>query len=65
MSRKDLAAVVEQLKHFQLAAVGGDDDVAVIFSQELHVQNLVTVANKLRGGETEISCMLFLPCFDM
>lgn len=45
---KDLAAVGEQLKHLQLAAVGGDHDVAVVFAQELHVQHLVVVADKLR-----------------
>lgn len=32
MSVEDLAAVVEQLKHLQLTAVGGDDDVAVVFA---------------------------------
>lgn len=49
VSIKDLAAVCEQLKHLQLAAVGGDHDVAVVFAQELHVQHLVVVADKLRG----------------
>lgn len=48
VSVKDLAAVGEQLKHLQLAAVGGDHDVAVVFAQELHVQHLVVVADKLR-----------------
>lgn len=61
VSIKDLAAVVEQLKHLQLTAVGGDDDVAVIFAQELHVQNLVAVANKLRGDERERGCKLIPP----
>lgn len=61
MPIKDLAAVVEQLKHFQLTAVGGDHYVAVVFAQELHVQNLVAVADKLRGGERERGCKLILP----
>lgn len=61
MPIEDLAAVVEQLKHFQLTAVGGDHYVAVVFAQELHVQNLVAVADKLRGGERERVCKLILP----
>lgn len=52
VSVEDLAAVGEQLKNLQLAAVGGHHDVTVTFSQELHVQHLVTVAHKLkREGE--------------
>lgn len=48
MSVEDLAAVGEQLKHFQLAAVGGHHDVIVTFTQELHVQHLVVVTHKLQ-----------------
>lgn len=53
MSVQDLAAVGEQLEHFELAAVGGHHDVAVVFAQELDVQHLVAVAHKLVevGGE--------------
>lgn len=65
MPIKDLAAVVEQLKHLQLTAVGGDHDVAVVFAQELHVQNLVAVADKLRGGgERERGCRTNPDIFD-
>lgn len=52
VSVQDLAAVGEQLEHFELAAVGGHHDVAVVFAQELHVQHLVAVAHKLRRGKT-------------
>lgn len=47
MSVEDLAAVGEQLKHLQLAAVGGHHNVAVAFAQELHVQYLIVVTDKL------------------
>lgn len=50
VSIQDLAAVGEQLKHFELAAIGGHHDVAVVFAQELHVQHLVAVTYKLRAG---------------
>lgn len=61
VSIKHLAAVGEQLKHLQLAAVGGDHNVAVVFTQELHVQHLVIVADKLWGGERERRCKLIMP----
>lgn len=48
MSVQNLAAVGEQLEDFELAAVGGHHDVAVVFAQELHVQHLIAVAHKLR-----------------
>ncbi len=58
MSVEDLAAVGEKLKHLQLAAVGGHHDVAVVFTQKLDVQHLVTVAHKLReGGWREQQCI--------
>lgn len=44
---EDLAGVGEQLEHFELAAVGGHHYVAVVLTQEFHVQHLVTVAHKL------------------
>lgn len=47
VSVEDLAAVGEQLEHLQLAAVGGHHDVAVVFTQKLHVQHLVIVTHKL------------------
>ena len=49
VSVEDLAAVGEQLKHLDLAAVGGHHDVTV-FTQELHIQHLVVVTHKLREG---------------
>jgi len=48
VSVQDLAAVGQELKHLELAAVGGHHDVAVVLPQELHVQNLVVVAHKLQ-----------------
>ena len=55
MPVEDLAAVGEQLKHLDLAAVGGHHDVSV-FTQELHIQHLIIVAHKLReGGRAFIS----------
>lgn len=53
MSVEDLAAVGEQLKHLQLAAVGGHHDVTVPFAQELHVQHLVVISHKLQRREAE------------
>lgn len=50
VSVQDLAAVGEQLEHFELAAVSGHHDVAVVFAQELHVQHLVAVAHKLAAA---------------
>lgn len=48
VSVKDLAAVGEQLKHLQLAAVGGHHNVAVSFPQKLHVQHLIIITHKLQ-----------------
>lgn len=48
MSVEDLAAVGEQLKHFQLAAVGGHHNVTVTLTQELHIQHFIIVTHKLQ-----------------
>ena len=48
VSIQDLAAVGQELKHLELTAIGGRHDVAVILPQELDIQNLVVVANKLQ-----------------
>lgn len=54
MSVEDLTAVGEQLKHLQLGAVGGYHDVAVPFTQKLHVQHFIVVSHKLgESGQRE------------
>lgn len=53
VSVQDLAAVGEQLEHLELAAVGRHHDVAVAFTQKLHVQHFVIVSHKLWEGQTE------------
>lgn len=45
---QDLAVGCCQLKHFQLGAVGGHNNVRVTRAQELHIQNLLVVSCELQ-----------------
>lgn len=47
VSIEDLAAAGGQIKDLQLWTVGGHHNVAVLFAQELHIQNVVIVPYKL------------------
>lgn len=48
---QDLAVGRCQLKHLQLGAVGGHNDVRVTRAQELHIQHLLVVSCELQGEQ--------------
>lgn len=50
---QDLAVGCCQLKHFQLGAVGGHNNVGVTRAQELHIQNLLVVSCELEWKQSK------------